>query len=145
MITLNFSIRIKAPRDKVWTTLWEDQTYRQWTGAFSEGSYAVSDWKEGSKILFLSPSGEGMHSIIAMKIPNEFMSFKHLGIVKDGKEQAETEESKNWAGATENYTLLEQPDGTELVVAMDVTEEYEDYFKKTFPKALEKVKTLAEK
>jgi hypothetical protein len=67
-----------------------------------------------------------------------------LGTVKDGKEQPEPEESKSWSGAMENYTLKEQPEGTELMVAMDITEEYEDYFKKTFPKALESVKTLSE-
>jgi hypothetical protein len=39
-------------------SMWDDSTYRQWTSAFSEGSHAVSDWKEGSKVLFLSPEGE---------------------------------------------------------------------------------------
>src|SRR4051794_34232958 len=54
-----FSINIKASAKKVWQVLWSDATYRQWTSAFSEGSYAVSDWKQGSKIQFLSPNGDG--------------------------------------------------------------------------------------
>ena len=144
MITLNFSIPINAPKEKVWKVLWDDITYRQWTSAFTEGSYAVSDWEQGSKILFLSPSGQGMFSTIAKKIPNECMWFKHLGTVKDGKEQPEDEASKNWWGAMENYTLKEISEVTELSVAIDVTENEEQYFRDTFPKALEKVKSLSE-
>src|SRR6185436_21158798 len=99
MKNLNFSINIKSPKEKVWSVLWDDLTYRKWTSVFSPGSYAVSDWKEGSKVMFLSPNGEGMFSNIARLIPNELMSFKHLGTVKDGKEQPESEETKKWSGA----------------------------------------------
>lgn len=144
MKKLNFSIRINAPKEKVWQVLWDDATYRKWTSVFSEGSYAVSDWQEGSKILFLSPDGGGMHSIIARKMPNELMSFKHLGIVKDGEEQPDNEETKKWSGAMEDYSLTETGGTTELAVAMDMTEDHEQYFKDTFPKALETVKALAE-
>ena len=144
MKKLNFSIEIKAPKEKVWRILWDDITYRKWTGAFSEGSYAVSDWEEGSKILFLSPNGEGMFSTIAKKIPNEFMSFKHLGTVKAGVEQPETDETKSWSGSTENYKLEGNDGVTKLAVDMDVTEDFEQYFQDTFPKALERVKDLAE-
>ncbi|MEI9912589.1 MAG: hypothetical protein WDO71_24880 [Bacteroidota bacterium] len=56
MQRINFSISINAPKEKVWQVLWNDSSYRQWTSAFSEGSYVVTDnWKEGTKILFLSP------------------------------------------------------------------------------------------
>lgn len=55
MEQLNFSIQIKAPKEMVWKALWEDKTNREWTAVFSEGSYAVSSWEEGSKVLFLSP------------------------------------------------------------------------------------------
>ena len=109
MKRLNFSIQISAPKEKVWNVLWDDLTYRKWTSTFSEGSYAISDWKEGSKILFLSPNGEGMFSTIAKKIFYEFMSFKHLETVKGGEEQPDNEETKKWSGAMENYSLDEKP------------------------------------
>jgi hypothetical protein len=141
----NYSIKIKASKEKVWNTLWNDATYKMWTSVFSEGSYAVSDWNEGSKILFLSAEGGGMYSIIAKKTPNEFMSFKHLGVVKDGKEEPLDEESKKWSGSLENYKLQEIDGFTELSVQMDVTDEFLNYFDETFPKALEKIKELAEK
>ena len=55
-----FTQQINAPKEKVWNILWEDASYRKWTTPFCEGSYAVNDnWKEGSKVLFLSPGGDG--------------------------------------------------------------------------------------
>ncbi len=144
MKTLHFSITIHAPAAKVWDILWRDATYRQWTSAFAEGSHAVSDWEEGSKVLFLGPSGEGMFSMIDKKVPNVYMSFKHLGMVKDGKEQPEDEQSKAWSGAKETYTLSQAGDTTQLSVSVDIVESNEPYFSEAFPKALDHVKTLAE-
>ncbi len=144
MKTLTFTTTIHSSRKKVWDILWSDAGYRQWTSVFTEGSYAVSDWQEGSKVLFLSPAGEGMFSIINKKIPDAYMSFKHMGVVKDGIEQPPTAASEAWAGATENYALEEKDGITTLTVTMDITAEFEQYFTDTFPKALQKVKELAE-
>jgi hypothetical protein len=113
-----------------------------------EGSYAETDnWKEGTKVLFLVPGGSGMVSTVARNKKNEFMSFKHLGEVKDGVEDLESEKVKQWAGATENYTLTDENGKTKLEVALDVESsgDFKDYFVRTFPIALEKVKELAEK
>jgi len=144
MKTLHFSAFINAPREKVWRSLWEDASYRNWTSAFSEGSYAVSDWKEGSKILFLSPGGEGMFSVIDKLEQDTFMSFKHLGVVKENKEQPETEATKKWSGAMENYTLKEKDGGTLLEVSVDMADDHVVYFEKAFPVALDKVRQIAE-
>ena len=73
------------------------------------------------------------------------MSIKHMGIVKKGIEDLESEETRKWAGALENYTLKTVNEKTELIVDMDVTDEFKDYFLKTWPKALDKLKELAEK
>lgn len=142
---LHFSLQINAPKETVWQTLWDDKTYRMWTSVFSEGSYAVSDWEEGSKILFLNANGDGMFSTITKQITNEFISFKHLGIVKNNVEQPADEETKKWSGATETYSLKETKGTTTLLVEMDSNDEFKDYFNKTFPKALESVKIIAEK
>ncbi len=72
------------------------------------------------------------------------MSFKHIGEVKDGVEDVSSEKVKSWAGAMENYTLKESDGTTELTVEMDITEDYKDFFMKTFPKGLEQVKVLSE-
>jgi hypothetical protein len=146
MEKLNFSININAPKEKVWSTLWNDATYRQWTSAFAEGSYAETDnWKEGTKVRFLSPSGEGMVSKVAVNKPNEYMSFEHQGVVKKGGiEDTTSDEVKQWAGAHENYTLEETGGKTMLKVDMDITEDFRDYFEKTWPKALERLKQISE-
>lgn len=140
MKKLNFSIRVAVPKDRLWQTLWNDATYRQWTAIFHEGSHAVSDWQEGSKILFLGPGGDGMTSRIARLIPNEFMSFEHLGEVKNGVEDF----SGGWSGALENYSLRECDGGTELSVEIDSDDNFADYFRDVFPKALQKLKELSE-
>ena len=141
MTTVTFATKINAPKEKVWDTLWNDSSYRKWTAAFMEGSYAESDWKEGSKILFLSPKGEGMFGIIQTKVPNEQMTFKHLGEIKNG-----IEEPKDWRDATESYYLNEINGVTELSVklTMDANSEFEQYFNNTFPKALEILKQISE-
>lgn len=146
MEKINFSTNINAPREKVWKVLWNDVSYREWTRPFAEGSYAETDnWKEGSKVLFLAPGGDGMVSTVAKNKPNEYMSFKHIGVVKNGVEDTESESVKGWAGALENYRLTEENGKTKLEVDMDSTDEFKDYFLKTWPVALEKVKELAEK
>jgi hypothetical protein len=140
-----FKITIDAPREKVWDILWGKSSYPTWTSVFSEGSGVETDWKKDSKALFLDSTGQGMVSTIAENKPNEFMSIKHLGTVKDGVEDLDSEQTRQWAGALENYTLKTVNGKTELTVEMDITDEYKDYFQKTWPKALDKVKELAEK
>ena len=145
MTKQEFKTTINAPKEKVWDTLWNDSTYPEWTSVFAEGSRAETDWKKGSKVLFTDGKGSGMVSRIADNRPNEYMSIEHLGYLKDGKEDLESEDVKKWAGAHENYTLKNVDGKTELIVDMDITDEYKDYFIKTWPVALEKLKEIAEK
>ena len=105
-----------------------------------EGSHAKSDWKEGGRIEFLDPGGNGMFAVIDKLVPNEFMSFKHLGEISEGKERLWDE----GAGGMENYTLKENGEFTALTAELDSPEEYRDMFEDIFPKALERVKELAE-
>lgn len=140
MKKVEFSTKINAPKEKVWDTLWNDATYRQWTSVFAPDSHAVSDWKEGSNIKFIDNKGDGMFSIIETNVPNQQMSFKHLGEIKNG-----VETSVDWAGAMENYFLTESNGFTELKINMDMNDEFASYFSETFPKALELIKQISEK
>lgn len=139
-----FQVAIDAPREKVWDVLWGDDTYREWTSVFSEGSRAETDWKEGSKVLFLDGKGDGMVSMIAKKIPDSYMSIKHVGTIVQGKEDLNSKEVESWSGAEENYTLKTVDGKTELTVDMDITDEFKEYFNDTWPKALDKLKALSE-
>jgi hypothetical protein len=150
MQTLHFSTHIKASPEKVWKTMLDNATYRIWTAPFHEGSYFKGDWSEGSKILFLGPgeNGEaegGMVSMIETNRPYEFISIKHLGMIKNGIEDTTSEEAKKWTPAHENYTFTEKDGGTDLSIDMDSNEEYKEMFEGVWPKALAKLKELAEK
>lgn len=140
-----FKITIDAPREKVWEVLWGDPSYQQWTAVFSDGSKVETNWEKGSKVLFLDNNNQGMVARIEEKVPNEYMSFQHLGEINNGVEDLTSDKVKAWAGAYENYTLTNVNGKTELVVDMDLNDDYKDYFVKTWPLALDKVKELSEK
>jgi hypothetical protein len=146
-----FRILIDAPKERVWEILWGPTNYPAWTSEFMEGSRVESInspesqvWKQGNKVRFLGPDNEGMVSMVAENKPNERMSFKHLGVVMKGVEDLDSPQSREWAGSMENYTLKPVGDKTELIVDMDITPEFLEYFQKTWPKALEKIKELSE-
>lgn len=145
MKVLKFSTDINAPREKVWDILWAEETYNKWVKVFSEDSKTISDWIEGEPITFLDSKGNGMQSKINKMTAPEIMEFQHLRVIKDGKVQSSTPESKKWEGALESYNLIEKNGATSLLVKMDSAKEYEDFFNEKFPKALEIVKELAEK
>ncbi len=141
---LLFSIDIPSAKDRIWNALWDDHNYRAWADVFFEGSYAVAkDWKEGSTALFLAPDKSGIYSTIEKHIPNEVIRFKHIGTVVDGEEQPIDDETRKWSGATEVYTLTEGEGHNTLTVEIDVMDEHLDFMSSTFPKALEKIKSLS--
>ena len=147
MTKQQFKITIAAPKEIVWDALWQDETYREWTSAFSEGSHAITDWKKGSKVHFLDGNGQGMFSRIADRRDNDFMSIQHLGLVKDGQEVADSQESEEWQGY-ENYTLTEDDGKTEVVVDLSYGNQSDDIIKmfaEIFPKALAKLREIAER
>ena len=136
-----FKSLIDSAPEQVWNTLLGENTYPQWTSVFAEDSRVETDWHEGSRAFFLDGNGNGLGSVIAQNIPNQFLSIKHLTEFKEGVEY----DNASWSGAMENYTLKELNGKTELVVEMDISEECIEYFNTAWPKALEKVKELAEK
>jgi len=151
MQKLHFSIQINAPREKVWNTMLDDATYRQWTAAFNPGSYYIGSWEQGSEIRFLGPDPEGkeieggMYSRIKENRVHEFISIEHLGMIKGGVIDTTSDEVKKWTPAFENYTLVDKDGGTEVLVDIDVADEYANMFDEMWPRALSSLKELAEK
>ncbi|MEX0896094.1 MAG: SRPBCC domain-containing protein [Patescibacteria group bacterium] len=150
MQKLHASIFINAPRKKVWDTMLEKDTYQQWTKAYNPTSTFKGDWSEGSKMLFLGTdeNGEnegGMVSRIAENRQHEFISIEHLGILKNGVEDTESEEAKVWAPAYENYTFTEKNGGTEVSIDLDIAEQEKEAFEKMTTEALALLKELSEK
>ncbi len=150
MQKLHYSIVINAPIAKVWSTMLDDSTYRQWTEAFAPGCFYKGDWKQGSKILFLAPGEKGdsgMVSRIKENRNHEYVSIEHLGIVGDGIEDTSSELAISWAGAMENYTFKEKNGATELFVELagNIEEDFVKMFDEMWPDALKKLKELSEK
>jgi hypothetical protein len=148
LLTLHYSIDIGAPKDKVWRTMFADNTYREWASAFMPGSYFEGSWAQGSKILFLGPDEKGgsggMVSRIAQSRLHEYMSIEHLGVVNNGVEDTQSDAVKDWAGARENYSFSESGGVTSLRVEMQTAPSYEAMFNDSWPKALQKLKALVE-
>ncbi len=140
----NYKIVIDAPASKVWKVLWDKDTYTDWTGVFCEGSYVKSDFTEGGRAHFLTPSGEGMYSVVDTNRENQVMSFRHIGMLKNGEEMPLDDQTRSWSGAMETYNLSEKDGKTTLEVELDITEEHATYFDGAFPKGLTRVKELAE-
>jgi uncharacterized protein YndB with AHSA1/START domain len=151
MEKIHETIHINAPREKVWDVMLSDATYRDWTSVFNPGGSSFEgDWSEGSTMKFIGPDPEtgksgGMLSRVKENRKPEFISIEHYGIIKDGVEDTTSDEVKKWTPAFENYTLNEKDGGTEVVVDIDTEKDYVSIFEGMWPKALARLKELAEK
>lgn len=141
---IQFTAAINAPAPVVWRHITSQESYMRWTSAFADGSHFEGSWDRGSKILFLSPSGDGMVAEIAENRENEFISIRHLGFIANGVEDTTSEAIQAWAPAYENYTFLAVPEGTRIVVDQDVAAEWEEHMNEAWPKALLLLKELCE-
>ncbi|MDN3606872.1 SRPBCC family protein [Kaistella yonginensis] len=146
METLNYEIQINAPIQKVWDLLWSPESYSLWTQFFASGSMMKSDWKIGGKTYFTNEEGEGMVSTIkSLNEPFEVI-FSHLGLVKNGVEDTETKEVKEWSGAEEKYFLRAIDENiTELRAIVHSDGAHKVEMTKGFNRGFELLKNLAEK
>ena len=139
---MQFSVEINATKEKVWDTLWQDETLREWAGIIDPGTYMVGELKEGNEVRFISAeNGYGVTSLVEKLVVGEFLLLRHQA---DTQEAGEREREKEWKGGKESYSLAEKGGITTLTAAFDVPPELEEYFKDNYPKALQRVKDLAE-
>lgn len=137
-------ITINAPGEKVWEVLTTDEPYRKWTFVFCEGSHFQTDWNEGSKVLFKTPSGEGLVSKVVEIKPNEIISLEHQGVLVNNEEVYDNEEAEMWKDNKEIYTLSEKDGKTVLKIYQEIDKSFEEWSKFTWDKALKILKELAE-
>lgn len=141
MPALHFSTTINAPKALVHQLMLADETYREWTSEFAQGSYYQGSWDKGAQILFLNPEGFGMKARIAEHRPAEFVSLEWLTEVRDGVPG----EQDQWQGAFENYTFTEANGITTIQVDISgVPAEWADFMNESWPKALAKLKAICE-
>jgi uncharacterized protein YndB with AHSA1/START domain len=143
MKELQFSIEINASKERVWATLWDDASFRDWANFIDEGIYMRGFLKEGNEIQFISSmNGYGVTDLIEELRPNACISFRHRA---DTIESGQQERQKEWTGGKESYSLTEENGVTILIVKSDIPPELEETFLASFPRALARIKTLAEK
>ena len=139
---MKFSLEINASKEKVWDTLWQDKTFRDWAGIIDPGTYMVGELIEGGEVQYISAeNGYGVTSLVEKLTPNEFLLLKHQA---DTQDTGTRERDKEWTGGNESYSLEEKNGVTTLTTALDVPKEMEEYFKIHYPEALDRVKVLAE-
>lgn len=145
METLNYEIHIHAPIQKVWDTLWHPETYSIWAQFFAPGSQLKSDWRVGGKTLFVDKAGDGMvSSIETLNEPYEVV-FKHLGTIKEGVEDMESKEVKEWSGAEEKYLLRAIDENTTEVRAIThIDGDHQEFINNGFNRGFAMLKNLAE-
>lgn len=139
---MQFVVKIHAAKEAVWDTLWQDKTFRDWASVIDPETYMVGDLKEGNEIQFISAeNGYGVTSLVEKLTPGDFLLLRHQA---DTQEAGKREREKEWTGGAESYSLSEKDGNTTVTVTFDVPLEMEEYFKVAYPKALERVKILAE-
>lgn len=142
MKELQFSIEIRASKQKVWTILWEDRAFREWASIIDPGTYMIGELREGGEVQFISSeNGYGVTSLVEKLTPHEYVLLRHQA---DTQQTGKQERADEWTGGKESYTLSETDNVTTLHTTFDVPPEMEEYFMSNYPKALERIKLLAE-
>lgn len=142
--TINKEIDLEAPRERVWDVLTNDATYRRWTAEFAEGSYAETDWQEGSSVRFLGPDGTGLVGRITVSRRPELLDIEYTGLAGANGDHTDGEQARPWVGTHETYRLAEIGTGTHLAVSAPMEDAYYDAMDGAWDRALARVKELAE-
>ena len=146
MKKLEFKIDVNASPKKVWETMLNPESYREWISAAFPGSYYKGQWKKGENLKFLSPDKGGTLATIVELRPYEYILSKHIAVINaDGTEDRNSEMAKGWIGTTEAYTFTEKNGKTEVKVEINTYPEWEQMFSDGWPKALKKLKEISER
>ncbi len=148
MLKRNYKITIAANLEKIWQVLLAKDSYPLWTAVFSPGSFYQGEIIVGQEIRFVAPSpngsNDGMISRVAEFIPNQKVSFEHLGMTINGVDDLDSDAVKSFTPAFETYETTAKDGMIELNIFMDISEPYTEYFDRVWPYALENIKALAE-
>ena len=146
MENLEYKIVISAPAKKVWETMLQEETYKQWVAKSWPNSSYEGKWAKGEKIKFVGPDGSGTLAEIVELKPYEKVFARHIAVLASGgKEDRTSEAAKGWVGTTERYQFDEHLGKTTLTVSMETTPEWRKMFDDGWPTALEELKTISER
>lgn len=136
---LEFEIQINATPEKVWETLFTQDSYKKWASAMNEGTYFEGNWEVGSIMKFLDPQNNGMYNLVTENIRFKVLGMKHLGWILKGELSPQ-----NWEYSTLNYILEPSENGTLLKGTVNSLDEFVEFFNSKYPQNFEHIKRLAE-
>ena len=152
MKKLEFKKEINAPAQKVYEKmlgLHNKTDYEYWTKSFNPTSSYEGSWQLNSKIQFVGVDHNGKKAGMVSKVvehdPAKRVAVQHYGYLDGDKEITTGEQVEKWAGGHEIYNFMENNGRTTLLVELDSSDEFIDYFNQTYPKALDRLKELCEK
>jgi uncharacterized protein YndB with AHSA1/START domain len=146
MERLEYKVVISAPAKKVWETMLQEETYKQWVAKSWPGSFYEGKWAKGEKIRFIGPEGSGTLAELVEVKPYESIFARHIAVLlAGGVEDRTSEMAKGWIGITEAYKFVEQSSKTTVTVSIGTTKEWKKMFDEGWPGALEELKRIAER
>ncbi|MBA2498670.1 MAG: SRPBCC domain-containing protein [Chitinophagaceae bacterium] len=143
-VIIKKSIDIKASKEKVWDVLTKDEMTKSWYTAFNPGTYAETDWKQGSEVIFKDGTENGMIGKIVASVPGQIISTEFTGTLVNGVEDYESEAARNIKGFKETYYISSEGNKSKLSIEQETSDEYGDMMQTMWDKALPLIKQLAE-
>ncbi|MBG6054754.1 hypothetical protein IWX81_001144 [Salinibacterium sp. CAN_S4] len=138
-------VDVDAPAQHVWNIMLDLDTYREWTGAFQEGSTYEGGWNAGDDIRFVGPNDDGtvsgLFGTIVTNRLHEFVSIRYLGEIENNVENRDGPA----VGMNESYSFSETDGVTTLVVELEMPDEWADDMRSTWSDAMVTIKRLAER
>jgi uncharacterized protein YndB with AHSA1/START domain len=145
MKEIRFKAKIFAPKKKVWDTMLNLDTYKEWTSVAWPGSTFEGTWKKGTDIRFVGPDSSGTLATIVDLEPYQRVVARHIALLqKGGAEDRTSDDAKRWVGSSERYDFDENNGTTTLNITINVTPEWEQMMKEGWPLALNKLKEITE-
>lgn len=146
MLKVEKDIIIMASPESIWEKMLDLELYKEWTLAFSEGSFAKSDWQKGSPVVFGDASGNGLFGEVFLSDYGKQIGFRYKGLISGEERDTESDDAKLFMDTEEVYTFSPLPDGsTNLHIALDVDERYSDMMSTMWDDALLRVRNLCER
>ncbi|HYE54312.1 MAG TPA: SRPBCC domain-containing protein [Chitinophagaceae bacterium] len=145
MITLEYSISIESPKEHVWNTMLQPETYKQWVAKSWPSSFYEGEWKEGSEVRFIGPDGSGTLAFIKEMKPFDYMLAEHIAVLeKGGVINKDSDVAKGWIGSTESYTFTGSNGTTHLLVKIETNPGWKSMFDEGWAIALPELKRICE-
>ena len=145
MERIEYKTVINAQAKKVWDTMLNEETYKQWVAKSWPNSSYEGRWKEGEDIRFIGPDGSGTLAHLDVVKPHERLRARHVAILlPDGVEDRTSEMAQGWIGIIEEYRYSEQNGKTSLTVIIETNPQWRKMFDDGWPAALEELKDLCE-